>query len=122
MLKDLIEAAKEEKFEFIGKEIPQICNVPAYLTWAFDKGVRDSDDNVRNLAVSILEKTRHLNRLTIGHLQGLMSNDKYNPVRYRSAFALAAHDQMDSGIRIVLGEAKKDSQVGEIAKKYLGEK
>jgi hypothetical protein len=122
-LDSVIRAAKEEKWDVVDQQIPDICNDAAAITWASTQGLRDDDGNVRDLAASILEKTTAplepgIKRQLLHH----MKTDGNPYVRFRSAFALTGHDPKyhKTEVAVVLREAEKDSATGEIAKTYLG--
>ena len=123
-IEKLVKAAKEKEWEVVDKEIPNVCNDRTTVSWAYDKGIYDEDDNVRDLAVSILEKSRILvTRFDIMRptIHRLMKIDHNNYVRYRAAFTLAAHGagEFKKEVEQVLHEAEEDPDVSEIAKQYL---
>jgi len=121
MIEKLIEAAKTEDWDFIDGQIPSIANDPEYLRWAIQKGIRDEDGNVRDLAASILEKTETLPSDSVALLYDKMKKDSNPYVKFRSAFALAGHgvrDHHDDVVQ-VLKEAQRDPEVAEIAGRYL---
>jgi hypothetical protein len=122
-LDSLINAAKNEQWEEIDSALPNVCNKENYKQWAANTGLLDADGNVRDLAVSMLEKTRILNPEIKERLMQLMRTDKNKFVRYRSAFAIAAHDKKyhPQEVEEVLKEAKQEKDVAEIAGRYLKE-
>ena len=100
---------------------------PATVAWALGGGLRDTDDNVRDLAATILGKVE---RKDFGDLppdavlamEDQMTNDSSSYVRYRLAFALANRIPKDKrSVQLVatLEDAARDPDVEEIAKKYL---
>jgi hypothetical protein len=124
MLDKLIKAAKKENWTYIDKEIATIKNYEPFIWWAFPTGIHDPDPNLRDLGVSIIEKSNVDGvrfRCMRQELFKLMTSDPNPYVRYRSAFALAAHGVgiYSKQVRKVLMEAKKDKEVSEIAKQYL---
>ncbi len=123
-IEELVDAAKREDWDTIDDVIPKVCNTQSYIQWAYETGVEDKDGNVRDLAVSILEKAQipSAHFRDIGKtLYGLMNSDDNPYVRFRAAFALAAHDMGDHGERVieVLREAKKNPDVADLAEGYL---
>mgnify|MGYP001572348158 CR=1 FL=1 len=121
MIEQLIQAAKEEKGDFIDSNIPKISNDPKFISWAKDKGLNDKNEKVRDLAVSLLEKTNVLDEETKERLYSLMSDDPNSYVRFRSAFALTRHKYAKHPQEVidVLKQAAQDSDVKEIAEDYL---
>lgn len=122
MIDALIEAAKKEDWGKLDKNIPKICNNKSIINWACKKGLNDGNGNVRDLAASILEKTS--NSLTWEIKEKLYSHMKKDDnayVRYRSSFALAAHDPSfhKEEVKDVLEKAKKDPDVSQFAESYL---
>ncbi len=95
---ELVKLAKEDDWDKIDVEIPTVCNVPEYVQWSYDEGIEDDDGNVRDLGVSIIEKTTILEELfedNRDRIYALMQNDENVYVRYRAAFALVAHGPGD---------------------------
>jgi HEAT repeat protein len=124
MEKELIEAARREDWDYVDKRIPQVCNDRSYIEWARRNGINDPDGNVRDLAVSILEKAdipADEFRGMAEELHKLMVSDNNPYVRFRSAFALANHDPGNYRKEVVgvLEEAEKDEDVAALAKGYL---
>jgi len=119
-LKKLAESGKDADWEQIDAEIPKICNNPLYLERC-GKLINNENEGVRDLAVSILEKTKHLTGRNKKMLSILMKTDPNNYVKYRSAFALAAHGDMSNKIKNVLEQAKGDEATAEIAEGYLSQ-
>lgn len=120
----LIEAAEKEDWDFIDTEIPKIASDPEVISWAVEAGVKHEDSNVRDLAVSIIEKAgmnpqRFANAEPI--LYDLMKRDNNPYVKYRSAFALAAHDSTKDRDQVIgmLQEALRDEDTKGIAESYL---
>ncbi|VVB76811.1 Uncharacterised protein [uncultured archaeon] len=82
-------------WEFVDSAIPQISKDAGYFTWAFNRGIRDPDENVRDLAVSIIEKSEIPEDVFAKirfALNAIMTDkDAGEFVRIRAAFALANH-------------------------------
>ena len=121
-LKKLAESGTDEDWEKIDAEIPKVCNQPDYLSWAYETGIKDDNGDVRDLAVSLLEKS-HLSPAKFKPMKAeILRRMKTDPnpfVRYRSAFALVAHKVSSPEIIGVLKEAQKDPNTADIAKEYL---
>ena len=119
---NLIDAAKNEDWDSIDTEIPKVCDNPEYLSWAYETGIKDTDENVRDLAMSILEKS-HLSAAKFSPMKAeilkLMKSDSNPYVRFRSAFTLTAHEASSPEVIDVLKEAQKDPDTADIAKEYL---
>lgn len=107
--------------------IPAIVHDPRYYRWALGEGVKDANTDVRDLAVSIIERSEIAPKDLFGAQRVLldcMSSDENPYVRFRSAFALTnhrkglTHGEID-GIVNTLREASMDNDVGGIAKAYL---
>ncbi len=123
-IEELMRAAKQEDWEAVDREIPILCKDPSVVEWAYNEGINDSDGNVRDLAVSILEKAR-ISRKEFGGMRekvyGLMTSDGNKYVRFRAAFTLAAHGvgSHEAEVKQVLHEAESDDATSEIARGYL---
>lgn len=121
-MEDLIEAAKKEKWELVDEKILVAAQKDANVVWAYTRGLKDSDGNVRDLAASLLAKARLSQREMQEAkpvLMQVMRSDSNPYARYRSAFALAEHGCATRPVVDVLREAEKDKYVGKIAKQYL---
>ena len=84
--------------------------------------MRHSNDNVRDLAASILEKTEVLTPAMKEKLYYVMKDDSNRFARFRAACAIAAHDSKyhAAEVKAVLVDiAKKDKEVSDIAGGYL---
>jgi hypothetical protein len=106
-LDSLIGAARREQWETVDEAIPGLCNNGHVVDWASQEGLKDGDGNIRDLAVSLLEKR--------------MKEDDNPYVRYRSAFAIAAHDTGYHRQEVIetLKQAQQDENVSEFAEDYL---
>ncbi len=112
-----------EDWQFVDESIPLIRNDPTYYKWAFFN-LKDQNRNVRDLAVSIIEKSDVPEEAFAGmrdQLFSMMMGDNHIYVRYRAAFALAAHGPGSYKEQVVatLKSAAQDKDVGEIARGYL---
>jgi len=121
MREKLIEAAKEENWGFVDANLPKICNNPSSVAWAENMGLNEENKHVRDLAASLLEKTKILNARTEEKLYIRMTTDSHHPVRFRSAFALRGHNygKHQQEVTKVLQQATKDPDIKKIAENYL---
>ncbi|MBU4086642.1 MAG: HEAT repeat domain-containing protein [Nanoarchaeota archaeon] len=121
-MEDLIDAAKRENWKVVDRKLPEAAMKDANVVWAYTRGLKDSDGNVRDLAASLLAKanlsTREMQEAK-PILRSVMMSDSNPYARYRSAFALAEHGDCSSSVVEVLREAAKDKDVSKIAKGYL---
>lgn len=120
----MIEAARREQWESVDGTIAGIVDDPRYYKWAHSKGIRDRDGNVRDLAVSILERSIIPDDAfsAMGRdLHELMLKDDNTYVRFRAAFAFASHGPQPYREEVIrtLREAAKDRDIGFLAKDYL---
>ncbi|MCF7866714.1 hypothetical protein K9L67_04790 [Candidatus Woesearchaeota archaeon] len=124
IINKLILAAETEDWDYIDKKILEITKKTEYAKWAFKQGIYDKNDNVRDLAVSIIEKSEipieKFDEMK-NTLIELMKNDKNPYVKFRSAFSFVNHGQgkYDPLIKKTIEIATSDSDVKEIAKEYL---
>jgi hypothetical protein len=123
-LQRLIDRAREEDWEFIDYMIPQISGEMEYVRWASSDGIRDSNAHIRDLAVSIIEKSNipedEFTATMKGKLYALMRSDDNRYVRFRAAFALVNHGVIeDNEVTEKLNEALMNKDVSKIASKYL---
>lgn len=123
-IEQLIEAARKEDWDTVDQEIPKIVKKRAAVQWAYKTGIKDSNANVRDLAVSILEKAPILEQDFSGMREtvyNLMKSDAHRYVRFRAAFTLAVHGagEHKKDVARTLQEAEKDKDVSDIAKNYM---
>lgn len=120
-LEQLIQYAKDESWEAMDALMPQVCNNKDFIQWSKNVGSKDMNDNIRDLAISILEKsTSPLNENDIDLLENLMQTDKNIYVQFRSAFALFNRGIRSEAVMGRMHEALNDEDVKEIAANYLG--
>lgn len=124
-LENLIEAARKEDWDYVDETIPKISGDRIYIDWAIKEGIDDNNGNVRDLAVSILGKTK-LNDKDLKEIETKFHRCLYDSntyVRYRTVFALMEQKSGVYGrnplIVKTLKEAEKDEAVSGIAKGYL---
>ena len=122
----LIGLAKAEKWGDIDAEIPKVSRLPEIVKWAYKTGLFESNDQVRDLAASILEKADWSDnqRLIHGLVYNTLRQEPYIYAKFRLAFALYAHGEREPVVVAVVEEAAKDkdTQVKDIALKYLAQK
>jgi hypothetical protein len=126
-LETVIRAAKEEKWNYVDKAIPNLLKKRDSVIWACEFGIYDPDRNLRDLGANIIEKAKlteeELEKVSYRLLELVRNDyeDKY--VKYRCAFALAKHGKAKEYTEVieVLEDAIKDKAVSSIANKYLRE-
>lgn len=117
-LKDLCEAALREDWDTVDTSLSAAGN-EEYQAWATNSGLEDKDPNLRDLAVSILERSSQpLEAGIVDKLTTLMKTDENPYVRFRSAFALCGHDLRSDEVEAVRLAAESDPDVADIARAY----
>jgi HEAT repeat protein len=115
-------AAGEEKWELVDKHIGRFCDDPTVIEWVMKTGLGSKDGNLRDLAVSILERSgAEFDEKTKSDLLEKRGSDENQYVRYRAAFALFAHGDRSPQVIQTLQEAREDKDVREIAEGYLSQ-
>jgi hypothetical protein len=120
----LVEDAKAENWKAVDEQILEIVKNPIYVKWAYDTALADTNKHVRDLGASILEKAiideKQFSEMR-DKLYQRMIFDSNMYVRYRSAFALAAHNprRYTAEVLAVINIAVHDKDIGESAKEYL---
>jgi HEAT repeat protein len=120
-LKGLVKV-KEPDWNKVDKTIPKICNDQEFINWAYKEGLYDSERNVRDLAASVLEKTKILTEDMKDRLYQVMRTDTHIYARFRAACALAAHDleyHADEIKKALESSAEEDPDIKDTADKYL---
>jgi HEAT repeat protein len=127
-LPSLKEAAYGKDWKLVDSIISKnmIAKDPEYWKWAYKDGIGDSNENIRDLAVSIIEVSEIPKEEfpeMRESLYQLMYNDRSGFVRYRAAFALANHGAglytEDVISMLQNAEIAEDSVVRKSAKRYL---
>ena len=122
-LEELIDAAKAEHWDAVDKNIAVLANNEEVIAWALDKGLEDTENNVRDLAASVLEKSSvSLPESTKAMLLHLVAWDENIYVQFRSAFALYVRGERSPAVIAKMQEAEQDPGVADIARKYLSGK
>lgn len=123
MIEKYVKEAKKENWDLIDSDMPKIVKDPDNVRWAYQKALDDTDENVRDLGASILEKGKiprgQLEKVK-QHLFEKMMTDSNPYVRYRCAFALINHStgEYNSELKKVIAEAKLDPDVADQAQEY----
>ncbi|PIZ00530.1 hypothetical protein COY62_02065, partial [bacterium (Candidatus Howlettbacteria) CG_4_10_14_0_8_um_filter_40_9] len=56
-LQGLIDAAKSEEWDMVDDNLGKMADNPEVISWATDEGLKNEDENIRDLAVSVLESS-----------------------------------------------------------------
>src|SRR5689334_18815216 len=116
---ELRAAAASEDWDTVDAALPGVCDSPEYLAWAANN-MQDDDGNVRDLAVSMFEKSSiEPDPAVMSVLETHMRDDENPYVRYRSAFALFQHDNHSPEVIETIRAALEDEDVAKIAQGYL---
>jgi len=130
VLEQLTELAKnnqDEDWEIIDGKLGNYSDEEEFLKWS-KKNLSNEDSGLRDLAASILERSKHdLEDSDIDNLIALMNeNDEENPYpSFRAACALATRcweKRVEKIIKDVIDKLElfvHDDNVSEIAKEYL---
>lgn len=119
-LQQLQEFARKEQWEEMDALIPRVCNDAKVIAWSLQQGIYDTDGNIRDLAVSLLEKSGYqLTDEDKEKLYKLLENDSNIYVQFRSAFTLFNGGDRSEKVVAKMHEAEADVDVSEIAKEYL---
>ena len=120
----LAKAAAQEKWEIVDGVLHSSKTATFYLDSAINRWLNDSDENIRDLAGTVIEKAR-IPRSKFDALRPVLhdviSKDKGNYAGFRAACALAAHGvgEYRGEVKRVLTRFAKDKDVAIIAKSYL---
>lgn len=119
---DLLAAAHKEEWEKVDDNISKFCDDPVIIRWALTIGISNGDGNLRDLAVSIIEKSScKLDEQNILDLLQKLDQDENPYVRFRSAFALFTHGDKSEKVIKKIREAMQNNAVKEIAEGYLSQ-
>jgi hypothetical protein len=119
----MIDAAQDGDWSFVDSSLGQFAEDKDFLKWALEKGLRNPNDNIRDLAATFLDVSDlALTSEEASVVCEVMAVDQYNIVKYRLAIALRKRGLKDpsflSIINRLLLEAKNDPDVGELARQY----
>lgn len=113
--------AERNDWETFDTQVDQICNTSHWLEWT-QQGLLDSRIDIRDLAVSILEKTSvALTEDQRGSLVLIMENDQNQHLRRKAAIALFVKGINSEEVTEVLKDAyANDSELRDQAGRLLG--
>ncbi|OHA20147.1 MAG: hypothetical protein A2836_00945 [Candidatus Taylorbacteria bacterium RIFCSPHIGHO2_01_FULL_45_63] len=117
---ELLEAAREESWQFVDENISESYLTEKYIRWALTEGLFDADPNIRDLAATILNMSdTPLNPPDIKTLEAVLEDDPYHIVRFRVAIALYKRKRQTPLVLRVMEQAKSDPDVGELVRRYF---
>jgi hypothetical protein len=104
----------------------KVLFTPVGLAWAMGAGLNDVDDNIRDLAASILEKTDQsefgvFQADVVRKIRDHIIGDANPYVRFRLAFCLYRRGVRDPLIDKTMDEAAADPDVSDIVRLYRGQ-
>lgn len=121
-LNDLIRAARRGEWGLIDAAIPPMANDSEVISWVWGKGIGSKDGNLRDLAVSILEKSSYeLKPENREKLRELLKGDENPYVQFRAAFTLFNRGDRSGVVIDKLYEATGNEDVCQIAQGYLAQ-
>ena len=116
----LLSAAEAGQWDYVDEHIGAFANADAVLAWIVEGGLANPDENVRDLAASLWEKSdRPFLPGVAEKLADLAANDSGKYVRFRAACALCAHGDRSSIVTEVIRGFVDDPDVSSIAQRYL---
>ena len=119
-LRQLIDAAQNEDWDFVDGNINISHLTGEPIVWALKDGLVDQDQNIRDLAATLLDKSdEEINIDDIKRLEDIMTSDSYHIVQYRIAIALYKRGDRNQSVLQKMQSAKNDPDVGELANSYL---
>jgi hypothetical protein len=117
---ELLQAAKDEKWDFVDQHLKDEDLTDENIEWAARVGLIDADDNVADLAASVLMvSNKNLGVFYEAAARAWMEDHEYNIVRYRLAMALYKRGDRYPETLAVMNEATADKDVGELAQEFL---
>ena len=120
-LTDLRKAAKRKDWDLVDAQLSVVANDSATLRWSLNSGLRSSNAQLRDLAVSVLERTAEELKPKVTKRLLTMFDDSNPYVGFRSAFALFSHGDRSPKVLEKIREAVGDEEVREIAEGYLAQ-
>jgi len=116
----LIEAAKNNDWNFVDENINESHLTYEHIVWAIKDGLLNKDLNVRDLAATILDRSGEpLDSEDAKEIEKIMLRETYHIVIYRLAIALYKRGIRNTAIERLMSEAKDDLDVGDLAKSFL---
>ena len=116
---ELLFCAKQEEWGFVDTHIGEHVGLKETM-WAVDQGLHDPDQNVRDLAATILDESEgHFGPAIMETLEAQMRADTHHIVRLRLAVALWKHGRQTDEVRSMMDAALADPDVGSTAHKWL---
>ena len=113
-LQGLIDAAKSEEWDMVDDNLGKMADNPEVISWATDEGLKNEDENIRDLAVSVLESSsKEIPEDAQDDLREKITNDTGIYVRFRSAFALFRNGDRSEEVIAKIREALEDEDVKE---------
>ncbi|MEK7108857.1 MAG: hypothetical protein AAB919_00270 [Patescibacteria group bacterium] len=118
-LQDFIERAKREDWPWVDANLTNELITPDWIYWVRRKGWMDDNDNVRDLAATIMMVSdTEINQIDQAWFEAWMSEDDFEVVRYRLAVALYKRGNRYDEVTAMFDEACKHAEIGPIALKY----
>jgi hypothetical protein len=112
----LIEAAQLENWDFVNRHLNGEHLSKDRVVWVFIEGLSHRDQNVRDLAVSILDESDvPLSDSEIQIIEHVMRTDSYDIVQFRAAMALFKRNHRTNEVMQMMAEAAANPDVGELA-------
>lgn len=119
-LREVVNAASEENWDLVDGAIPLLAQEDKTLDWAKKEGLANEDDNLRDLAASIFEKTdQEIDDKIKGRLTAMLLKDDNPYASFRAAFALYNKGDRSERVMSKMHEALGDEDVREIAENYF---
>jgi len=116
----LVEAAKNEDWDFVDGNINESHLTREQVDWVLQKGIYDEDQNVRDLAATILDRSdESLSQEEAEKVEKVMAEDSYHIVKYRLTIALYKRGYKTPIVEKMMSESKEDPDVGGLAKNFL---
>jgi hypothetical protein len=113
----MLEHAKQEDWPFVDARMEEFAKLMKNVTWAMRTGLRDKDQNVRDLAATILDRSDcPILQKNCQSLEFQMQGDGYHIVRFRLAIALWKRNYRPKTVEAMMRNAMSDPDVGEAAK------
>jgi hypothetical protein len=118
---EIIGAARREEWALVNNYINGSIINNEQINWVLDIGIFDENQNIRNLAATLLDKSDiPLDLVDVENLENVMASDPSNIVRYKIAIALYKRgNKNSSAVEQTMTEARNDPDVGELANYYI---